>query len=88
MDKQIHIIWGNSWFSNHRINLLKKSGMKNIFVLDSKQNFIVRERNNVVYFSVELASVMRKDEPEKVHHLLMYVPPGKYKSKQKSKRIK
>lgn len=79
MDKQIHIIWGNSSFSDNRINALKMSGTKRILVLDSKQNSVVKERNDVVYFSHSLASLLRKDEPETIHHLLIFVPPGKYR---------
>lgn len=85
MDKQVHIIWGNSSFSDNRINALKMNGMKRIFVLDSKQNTVVQERDDVVYFSEQIASLLKHDEPEKIHHLLVYVPPGKY-SKQNKRR--
>lgn len=83
MDKKIHIIWENSSFARHRINTLKKNGMKNILVLDCKQISIVKERNDVIYFSIKLASILKREEPEKVHHLLMYVPPGKYGKRKK-----
>lgn len=81
MDKEVHIIWGNSYFSESRINTLQSRGTKKIFVLDDKKNPIVKERKDVVYFSEEIAPFLWLDEPEKVHHLLLTVPKGKYKKK-------
>ncbi|MDS9472438.1 hypothetical protein [Sporosarcina pasteurii] len=76
MEKKTHIIWGDSSLSKNRINLLKMNGMEEIFVLDKEQSSILKEENDVVYFSLKFAPLLMKDSPGKVHHLFMYIPPG------------
>ncbi|AOV08551.1 hypothetical protein [Sporosarcina ureilytica] len=83
MEKKTHIIWGNSSLSKNRINLLRMNGMEEIFVLDQEQSSIVKEENDVVYFSMKFAPLLMKDSPGRVHHWFMYIPPGSRKNRVK-----
>lgn len=77
MDKRIHFIWGDSSRHQNRIGLLKKNGMNKIYVLDKKQSAVIKERDDVVYFSLKFALLLNKDQPGRVHHFFMNVPPRK-----------
>lgn len=83
MDDKVHIVWGNSSFSENRVNVLKMNGMKQIIVLDSEQTSIVKEENEVVYFSMKYAPLLKKDTPGKVHHFFTYVSPEQNENRRK-----
>lgn len=87
MDENVHIVWGNSSLSKNRVNVLKMNGMKKIFVLDINQTSIVREKNDVVYFSLKYAPLLKKDTPGKVHHFFMYVSPEEYGSRKRKDKL-
>lgn len=81
MDEKVHIIWGNSSFSENRVNVLRMNGMKRIFVLDNDQAAFTREKNDIIYFSSKYASLLQKDGPGTIHHFFMHVKRDHYNSK-------
>lgn len=81
MDENVHIVWGNSSFSENRVNVLKKNGINKIYVLDNKMTSVVKEEDDVVYFSLKYAALLKRDAPGNVHHLFMYVEPGQKRKK-------
>lgn len=83
MDENVHIIWGNSSFSKNRINVLKMNGMKKIIVLDDNQASMVKEKNDVFYFSLKYAPLIKKDMPGKIHHFFMNVSREQYENRKK-----
>ncbi len=81
MDKRVHFIWGNFPGSKNRIHLLKMNGMNKIYVLDKNQKGLIKECNDVTYFSMNIAPLLMIDQPGQVHHFFMEVPPRQYKSR-------
>ena len=79
MNDTPHIIWGKSSINDGKIQLLKRNGMGEIFVLDHDQSILVMEENEVVYLSRKGFSLLIKHAPETIHHF--YVPPRSKRKK-------
>lgn len=77
MERNPHFIWGKGSRSENRINILKMNGMKQIYVLDQNQGPILKEKNDVLYFSLQYAPLLRKGAPNTTHHLFVNVRPRK-----------
>lgn len=75
MKKTPHIIWGRSSLTHDKFKLLKRNGMKEIYVLDDNQTKKVMEENDMVYLSRESFSLLVQKSPETFHHFFMYIPP-------------
>lgn len=88
MEKRTHIILGESSLNEKRIKFLKMNGMDEIIVFDENQTSLVKEKNDVVYLSSRGASLFMKDSPGMVHHLFVYIPPGKRKKKNRTNQRK
>lgn len=83
MRKTSHIVWGLSSITSDKVELLKKSGEKEIYVLDYNQASKVQERNGIVYMSLEGASLFFKNADDIMYH--HYIPEGFKRNRRRGK---
>lgn len=76
MEKRSHIIMGVTSSTPKTINMLKRGGEKEIYVLDFNQSSKVREKNGIIYISQEWASQLVMNDPNTVYHYFIYKRPG------------
>ena len=75
MEKKSHIIFGVTSRTPKKINMLKRGGRRNIYVLDYNQSRRVREKNGITYISKEWASQLVMNDPNTVYHYFIYKRP-------------
>lgn len=83
MPKTSHIILGLSVKTSNMVELLKKQGKTEIYVMDYEQSSKVKEINGIVYLSPEGASILTRNAKNISYYHYMYISPD---SMQRRKR--
>lgn len=79
MKKTPHIILGVTKNASDKVELLRKNGESEVYILDMEQADTVRERDGIMYVSEEIVSTFFMRKKEIVFHL--YKPGGKKRKK-------